>query len=491
MNRACLTLLVLALASGCEVRNTQTQPPPPGKDGADGAGTGDAGDATSPAGDGDGAQKTETATEGVQETWNFGDVSAPEGSVKALQILAETTGCDPNQIVNYPGVATLTSVVVSAPRFVAVEDKATGTVKLYGYFVADQDGGLWSGIGVTVDAASPAEFQVGDVLTIIGDLKDFYCDTEIDAGNLEKTGLAPEPLPVELLPAAAQSEPYEGMLVTVKGVEVTATGAGGTFVVSGGLRIGHAFDFFLSLEVGATYDLTGIIKYDFGAYVLMPRSQKDVVLLTAGPGVPATIKDIQASSESVDCAVDGAKTYATGLNLTGIVTTPRWDASSKLHGYYLSDGTQDLQSGILLVVLKDLGTDYALGTQLEIQGKHVEYYCNTQIEATTLKETGTGAVPDPLVVEDATLVAAAEPYEGMLVELHDVQVTSVSDWDSFGYAKLDSGLLIDRSIIGKTDFPKPVEGQTWAVVRGIVRYAFAEWRIAPRTLEDLVKTPAL
>ncbi len=119
---------------------------------------------------------------------------------------------------------TIRNVVVSSP---ARSEGTAGT--LVGLFVQQKGGGQWSGIYVTGKKAGElGQAKPGDVLTLTGDVKDFFCFTQIYSTftTIESQG---KELAVALTvttddlgekAGAEKTEPYEGVLVQLKDVVV-------------------------------------------------------------------------------------------------------------------------------------------------------------------------------------------------------------------------------------------------------------------------------
>ena len=68
----------------------------------------------------------------------------------------------------------------------------------------------------------------------------------------------------------------------------------GGYVLEGGMEVSYGFDFFLSMEVGKRYDITGQIRYAYGAYQLLPRFLEDLLLVGEGPGDDPGARPIQS-----------------------------------------------------------------------------------------------------------------------------------------------------------------------------------------------------
>ena len=445
------------------------------------------------AGTPDGGQ-TDTPAVDIPKLDTSADVQAADGTVKAAQLLAESVGCDETLISTVAQNQTLKGVVVTSPKFDAFTPTDATKPGLDGYFVADADGGAWSGIMLTVERAAGVDFavdeandfQLGDVLDADGEITDFYCQTQFDAATVTKTGSQAPLEPTLLNPEDVAQEPMEGMLVKVLNVSVTEEVAAGTYKMTGGFTVTHNFPFFLQLQANATYDLTGVVGYSYGEYKLLPRTASDVYLHPSENETPIT--EIQGADGSKNCTDNAINTITDGLTIRGVVTVPKFYVTSKLDGYYVSDGTQDPYSGILLVVSTDLNTDFAVGDQVVAIGKHTEFYCLTEFSAQSVEVAATAQpVPDPVVVAFADLQADTEQWEGVTIEVDDVTVSDTADWAAHGQASINnSDIQIDTSILGKDVLTGVDVGTHWDKVRGVLRYSFNKYRIAPRTLDDLV-----
>lgn len=429
---------------------------------------------------------TDTTTPNDQSTTP--DVPAGDRDVKGLQAEAETVACDPQTaFANINPSVTAPNLVVTSPRFLAYRNETDETKNLHGYYVADQGETFapWSGILVTVSVGANTEFAIGDVVTAQGQLVDYFCNTQISADSLVKTGTATPPAPLNVSAADATSEALEGTVVTIEGVEVVAKpnvyqvqGADGTQFEVGFDLGGNGF--FISLDIGATYNLTGVMTYKFGKRQLMPMNAAGIVKTSTDP--EASIVGVQSSAESTGCTTHGFN----GANVTipgAIVASARTDVSANLHGYYVTDGTGADYSGMFVTIGKSQNTDFAVGDVVTIAGRQQEWYCNTQFAASSMTKTGDGGtIPAPVMLEKTVTAADLEKVEGMLVELSGISVLE-SNPARDDLRATDAGALhIDNSL----GVPVPAIGATLTTLRGIVRYAFDAYRVVPRDATDLV-----
>jgi endonuclease I len=172
----------------------------------------------------------------------------------------------------------------------------------YGSYFSLQDGdGAWNGVWARC-AAAPS---VGDSITVRAMVREN--DSVADAGNtLLADAVIESALPGFALPAAvlvstaaASSEAYEGVLVSVEGAVCTNPGLGsGEWEAddgSGAVRVddlGYAF----SPTLGTAYDVAGPVTYSGGSFKMEPRGAADVVW--AGDDAAPAILQVYAASDT-------------------------------------------------------------------------------------------------------------------------------------------------------------------------------------------------
>jgi predicted extracellular nuclease len=147
-------------------------------------------------------------------------------------------------------------------------------------------------------------------------------------------------------------------------------------------------------------------------------------------------------------------------------------------------------NGIYVYLIPNPGTlPVDEGDNVRVVGTVAEYNGLTEINCTTAAVTvlGTGATPHPPTVvttgEVATGAATAEQYEGVLVEVQNVLVTNPSlgygEWqidDSSGPTRVND--LASFSYV-------PVVGDLLDFVRGMLDFAFSDFKIEPRYDADI------
>ncbi len=186
-----------------------------------------------------------------------------------------------------------------------------------------------------------------------------------------------------------------------------------------------------------------------------------------GSGSGTTIYDIQRGDVEVD----------TQVTLTRVIVTSPLDRDGE--GFYVSEPDGGEYSGVYVFLggggLGD--TFLSVGDEVTIAGTVAEFYDSTQVVATaeSVEVTGTGSVA-PTVV---SAVSDWEPYEGVLVQMDDQEVTACID--SYGQAPLSGGIQMDDDLF----LYETERGATYDAVVGIIAYSFEQYRLNPRDQADL------
>ncbi len=186
------------------------------------------------------------------------------------------------------------------------------------------------------------------------------------------------------------------------------------------------------------------------------------------------------------------------VQLSGvIVTSPIFVAGKTLKGFFVSDPSFPPKfGGIMVVVEKEFSEELNVGDVIDIEGIVDEYYGNTQIKATStigglITKTGENKKDKikPVVLETKDLPgnvkdkakpndSPSEPYEGMLVEFHNVKVEALGD---HGVINLAGGVIVDDTLFHL----KAKVGDTFKYLRGVVQYSYDAFRVLPRFAADI------
>lgn len=451
------------------------------------------------------------------------EVPPGKTTISEVQTSKSSLQCSSDSIQNIRDNLEMADVVVASSRFVASRDKTTGETKLYGYYVVET--GLetyepYRGIYLVVDASADQNFQPGDVLSMTANYVEYYCLSELKLVSATKVGTAPVPLPLVVDDNSvfenggdpAKAEAYEGILVTLLGLSVTNTKASdgkGWFEVGNGIQVLNDFDISWTPTLGTEIvSLTGFVKYHFGKYRIVPRSLTDIAIATTQPEPsPEVISgeevspqkgkvyDIQSSDTSVNCTNEGNNTIKKGIEVGPVVvTSPVFSASANLDGFYVSDfpvGQDPSFTGILVVAQK--GTVSVVpGDEVILAGDYKEFYCMSEIYATSVQKTGHQSPPSPIPVDDTKIfegggyASLTEPYEGLIVTLSNVTITSTTSSDGKGWFQVGNAIEVVNDF--GLDF-KPAQGLTLKSLTGAVKYHFGKYRLAPRSRDDIVEAP--
>ncbi len=165
------------------------------------------------------------------------------------------------------------------------------------------------------------------------------------------------------------------------------------------------------------------------------------------------ISDIQGTGDT--SPMEGQTVTVTGL-VTGDFQDGDGDDTRNLGGFYLQDAPPDIDfntsDGIFVFDGDNPAVDVNAGEIVEVQGEVTEYFGETQINLTSVRVVGAGAViPTPINLpvsgtttnSDGDVIADLERFEGMYVEFTDpLTVTGLWTLDRFGSVTLsESGRL--------------------------------------------------
>jgi len=172
---------------------------------------------------------------------------------------------------------TLQDVVVTSPP------NSNGT----GFYVSDALATAAANTGVYVYVGSggvPGDVVQGASLTMVGTAIEYDGDedgtpiTEFIPDTVTVTGTGTVPAPLSLSESPADWAPYDGVLVTLAGVEITDDDPGyGEAETDWGVNIDDYFIDF-STTTGERYDVTGIVNQYYG-WKVAPRTTADLVAL--------------------------------------------------------------------------------------------------------------------------------------------------------------------------------------------------------------------
>lgn len=141
----------------------------------------------------------------------------------------------------------------------------------------------WSGI-YGYDATLAAAAVVGDEVTLEATVEEYYNLTElgsVTSYTINSSGNTINPVAVT---AAAALESYESILITIVDAEVTVEANNyGEFTINDGTADYKVDDkiFEYVPTLGDVLDITGVISYSFGSFVLFPRTADDVTVSSA------------------------------------------------------------------------------------------------------------------------------------------------------------------------------------------------------------------
>nr|HPQ41717.1 hypothetical protein [bacterium] len=357
----------------------------------------------------------------------------------------------------------------------------------YNAFIADA-AGAWNGI-LIYNSAGWTTIAVGDELEVTGEVEEYYDLTQLNncTVTVNTTGNPVYP-PTLLTTALANDEQWEGTYVRFENVTVTDDNLGfGEWEIddgSGPMVVDNIYVLSYTPLIGDLFDfIQGPLNYSYSQYKVAPYDDSEMQLNSSGPtptpgptqtpvpATPVTIYQIQYTADP-----SGDSPFINQQVVFDGVITATEDGKSKM---WVQDGTGPW-NGVIVYESYPGHSGYTVGDAVTVNGLVEEYNNLTEISNAVITVNGTGTLPNPVTV--TTLGAADEQYEGVLIEVSNVSVTTVSL--PFWYMDDGSGELEAYTYFdAQTYVPSPGENLTF--VRGVCDYYQDTFEIIPRTNADI------
>lgn len=197
-----------------------------------------------------------------------------------------------------------------------------------------------------------------------------------------------------------------------------------------------------------------------------------------------TINDIQQvvdPSADDDSPLEGQRVWT-----EGIVTSAPGELNDDDIQYMSIQGGTGAYSG-LIVRSSFSGTTLNRGDQVRMLGNVDEVFGLTMlVDAEQFEVLGSGSLPAPELLDTSNFSemgpAASEPWEGVLIEFQNVEVTEEL---IFGEWRFDDGSGIARGDdLGSISFT-PSLGDEYGFLRGIGWFSFGNYKVQPRDNDDI------
>ena len=185
-----------------------------------------------------------------------------------------------------------------------------------------------------------------------------------------------------------------------------------------------------------------------------------------------TINDIRNGSVDVESEITIEDAVITSLVGNGV------------RYFFVQDMLNSENAGILDFKNSADSLSLAVGDKVTITGVYKEYNDQSEIvidSVNCITQTGTSALPEVQDISSCD-VNEYEQYEGMLVEMYSVEVTSVDSNNKV--FELNSKILVDDMMYSPT--PLPTVGTQINQIVGILHYAYGAYRIEPRKAADII-----
>ena len=140
---------------------------------------------------------------------------------------------------------------------------------------------------------------------------------------------------------------------------------------------------------------------------------------------------------------------------------------------------QEEYSAVFVYISSSITPSFTIPSQgdiVEVSATTALYYGQIQLSSVTdVVIKGSTAVPDPLLITPSAV--RSTPYEGVLV---DVGTVTVSSLGSYGDFTVTGGLVVDDDMYSVS----PSVGASYSL-QGVMKYSFSEYRLLPRNSTDV------
>jgi FlgD Ig-like domain len=213
--------------------------------------------------------------------------------------------------------------------------------------------------------------------------------------------------------------------------------------------------------------------------------------LVAGPAAAVitdtTIYNIQQGLVALNDTVRVQNVVVTGV-----------DVKPSTFGVYIQEQAGGAYSGILAYrggvfpAYANSADPVTVGDVVTVVGWYTEFSGLSELNAPTLTKTGTTTPLTPVTLPVDSIginYPGAERWEGVLVRVDNVRVTSVNTFNDWRVRNYVGSTVVGDSVIG---YEKMISGQIVPQVGdklsviGVADYAFSERRIAPRNDNDII-----
>jgi hypothetical protein len=342
-----------------------------------------------------------------------------------------------------------------------------------GFFVQDPGGGEYSGMYVYLYGGMDAdelEIEVGDLISLAGVVSEWNDLTEISIATAYDVAVIGEyPVTVDAVDCGTSDwEPWEGCLISIDGLEVTSWPDNyGQVDTSCGITFDDLYFDYNSGSGAVCTPVVGPLTYTYGAYRLVPRDEADM----AGCTDPEQVEGSSIAEMKASGAGDGDY-----VSLEQVVITTELTPDGEL--FFIQDQGGGVNSGIPVYIGSD-SYDAVIGKVIDVEGPLSLYYDLLEIAPTNITDSGSTATPtaDTLSADPSDW----EDYEGALVTLTDVQITS--DPDNYGEVTTNYGVTID-DLFYQADMSS---GESYSSVTGVITYSYSAYKLLPRDASDVVE----
>ncbi|MEQ9497690.1 MAG: hypothetical protein RIT81_12550 [Deltaproteobacteria bacterium] len=205
----------------------------------------------------------------------------------------------------------------------------------------------------------------------------------------------------------------------------------------------------------------------------------------AGPTQQLSIYDLQDIA-SPSYPGEGAAVELRDVVVTAIVAT-----GGQAGSFYVQEPAGGPYSGIFVFLPMGVpAPTVTRGDRVSITGTLEEYFGLTEVVLASLLTRSPGSELTPTIISTPGTIATggtqAEAYEAVLVEVQQAVVVSDNPDapnDDFGEFSVTGGLRVDDALYRVA--PRPPVGATVSWISGVLNYAFENFKLLPRDVDDV------
>ncbi|MCB9728996.1 MAG: lamin tail domain-containing protein [Deltaproteobacteria bacterium] len=238
------------------------------------------------------------------------------------------------------------------------------------------------------------------------------------------------------------------------------------------------------LDVDVLADASPDVVADAGPDIPEPDVEPDFDNCSE-PGGDRNIYDLQNPGCPDHITPEPTAAPGISLTVTGVIVTGLMGDT-----FFVQEPAGGPYSGIAVYNGPMSTAKLVIGDIVDVEGSYLEFFDTSQITLKKFTKTGHTDPPEPFDIVHPSHIATggplAEPFEGVLVRVHDVATTHTRPDcpNEFGEFEVTGGLRIDdMGFLWVAHL-----GDEFASITGVHHYSFGNHKVEPRDADDIDAT---